>query len=348
MIKIITVYNTLNPGSLLQATSLYNFLSYNYNGKVSFLKLKSRHPLLSGIKLSCKLLLKFKFKAAIKQLIMPFKYLRILKKYSISSKKIDGDIYIIGSDEIWNISRKNIVNNNIFWGVGVNQSNCISYAPSINNAKISDFEKYPYINESLSKFYAISVRDTYSKNTLQLLTNNNISIVCDPTLLLSKHDYEKLEEKNNFANYIFVYGAPSRFTSQKIEEIRQFASKENKKIISYYFNNDWCDEVVYGSPYYFLALISKADYVITNTFHGTIFSLIYNKKFAVIGENQKVKEIISQFELDGIVNMSSIETILSKSLDYKKINTKIEDLKKRSKEFLICNIDNLLKKINNS
>lgn len=348
MIKIITVYNTLNPGSLLQATTLYNVLDKKYPNTINFCKMKGRHPFLSGIKLSLKLLMKFKFKSAVKQFFMPIDYHKILRNYKVSCGYSENDIYILGSDEIWNVSRKNIVNNRIFWGENIKQSRCISYAPSINNATLDDFYKYPYIKNALDKFYAISVRDSYSKETLCNLTDRDIEIVCDPTLLLSKNEYERLEEKNSFKNYILVYGDPSRFSEDGIEEILSFAHKYNKKVISYYFSNDWCDEIVYGSPYYFLALISKADYVITNTFHGTIFSLIYNKKFAILGENKKVKELVTQFKVDNKIynNTNSIEAILSNNINYYNINKELQKIREKSQRFLFENIDFLCRKQN--
>ena len=148
MIKIITVYDSLNPGSYLQATALYNVIKTKFkNEKVIFLNIKARHPFLSGIKLSLKLIKTFKFKYAIEQIKMPFKYHKALNSYKKTKNINNKDIYVIGSDEIWNVSRSKIAKYKTFFGVNLNKNSCISYAPSINNSTEEDFNKYPIIKE---------------------------------------------------------------------------------------------------------------------------------------------------------------------------------------------------------
>ena len=86
MIKIVTVYQTLNPGSFLQATALYETALEQYN-EVSFFNTKARHPFLSGVKLTIKLLLKGKISYAIKQYKMVLDYHKELKVYQKTTKK---------------------------------------------------------------------------------------------------------------------------------------------------------------------------------------------------------------------------------------------------------------------
>jgi len=347
MIKIVTVYNSLNPGSFLQATTLYDKIKEKYGNDICFLNTRARHPHLSSIKLSLKLIKELKIKYAINQLFMSFKYSKLLKKYKKSKIKDDNDIYILGSDEIWNVKRKQIAKYKIFFCDGLNNLKCISYSPSINNSKYEDFEKYPYIKDNLKKIDFISVRDNYSKRVIEQILDKEVKKVCDPTMLMDIEYYKKCEEYSNYSfnNYIFIYGSPKRFTNEMIFKIKEFAKKKNKKLISYYFKNNWCDKILYGSPYDFLTLIDYADYVITNTFHGTLFSIMYNKKFTTVSiDNNKISELLNDLNIDAEYDKNiNIEEVLNKKYDYDKINIKISELRTESEMFLFNAIKEKLK-----
>lgn len=343
MIKIITVYNSLNPGSLLQATALYNVIKNKYND-VSFLEIGIRHPFLTSLKYSFKLFFKLKICLSIKQLYMPFKYEAILNKYKKAKKINEDDIFILGSDEIWNVSRKCMAEYSILWGDKLNQKRCISYAPSINDSNLEDLIEYDYVKKSLNNLFSISVRDNYSKKVLSNITNKNISLMCDPTMLVDINNYRRMESKLKIDNFILVYGSEKNFSSVDILEIKDFAKKNNLKIVSYFFYHKWCDKIFYGSPYEFLSLISSAKYVVTSTFHGTIFSIIYNKQFVVFGKNnKKVQELLKEFKLNVNHNdENTMEQILSKDYNYKIVNKIIEKKRLDGNNYLLSNIDLLL------
>ena len=340
MIKIITVYNSLNPGSYLQALALYNVIQKEY-GEVSFLCTKTRNPIKESLKQSIKLIIKMEFKYAFKQFVMGVKYQKLINKFNISYKKDDNDIFILGSDEIWNIARNEMIKYPIFWGEGLNKKKCISYAPSINYATKEQLESCEYVRKNLEEIYSISVRDTYSKEILQQINNRNIIEVCDPTLLLDRDYYKKIESKKSFKNYIFVYASPSKLTKEEINDIIKFAKKTNKKLISYNIYHQWCDEVVYGEPSVFLSLIHNADYVFTSTFHGTIFSLIYNKQFVVFGKNKKVEEIIKKVKLNNFYKDNNIDGIIKQKIDYTNINSLLDKERDIGLYYLNSNINKL-------
>ena len=342
MIKIITVYNSLNPGSFLQATSLYEVISRKF-GDVCFHDTKSRNIMLSGMAVSAKLIRNGKFSLSLQQLEMAFLYSEKLKQYQIMSEKSYDDIYIIGSDEIWNISRKNMGNFPIFWGIGLNQSRCISYAPSINTAALSDFNNHPDFKDSLQKFHSLSVRDSYSKTVLEEYLNRELEIVCDPVFLIPAEEYkQKYNRKDHRDRYILIYGPERHFSQNDISCIIDYAQKHGLKLISYYFYHEWVDEVVFGDPYTFLELIDNAFCVFTSTFHGTAFSIIYNKQFFVFGENKKVDELLHQFSLDNNKsNSGDIEKIINENIHYSYVNDQIKFFADKSLDYLFENIENI-------
>ena len=348
MIKIITVYNSLNPGSYLQATALYRVLEDKYE-QVAFFNTKSRYPVLSSFKKFLKLVFKLKIRFAINQLLMSFKYIKCLRRYELNNKIIKNDIYIIGSDEIWNVSRDSMRRYRIFWGEGLNKNNCISYAPSINDATLDDFKNLIFVEDSLEHFHAISVRDNYSKFILNKISDRDIQVVCDPTLLLNVNTYRSMYNKENcLSNYIFIYGLPESFSQEEIDSIIKFAKDNNKKIISYYHYHDFCDFTYYGDPTEFLMLIDNADYVFTSTFHGTMFSIIYNKRFVVFGDSEKnikVKEVTDQFGLNvDYRKIKNIKKILDASnYDYKGINSLLNKYRQQGLDYLYHSIDDIIK-----
>lgn len=170
MIKIVTVYNSLNPGSFFQATSLYSVIQERY-GNVDFYNTKSRNTYLSGMKLFVKLLAKGRIGSAFAQLKMAHQYVCRVKQFRQTREAGENDIYILGADEIWNVSRKKMAKYPVFWGEGLDQKRCIAYAPSLNNAGQADLEKYAYVHEALDKLWAISVRDLNSKEILSTFTD---------------------------------------------------------------------------------------------------------------------------------------------------------------------------------
>lgn len=342
MIKIITVYQTLNPGSFLQATALYNTVKEIRND-VSFFNTKARHPFMSGVKLSLKLLKKGKIKCAIEQYKMMIDYKKALRTYSVTQEKSNDDIFVIGSDEVWNVSRKDIAKFPIFWGKGLRQERCIAYAPSINNSCVHDLENCEFVEESLNRLAYLSVRDKYSQEILTNFTDRNIELVCDPVMLQPVKNYKEMYNKKerNF-EYVLLYGPKSHFDKCEIDEIIIFSKKNNLKILSYYFFHDFVDEVIYGDPYVFLELIDSAYTIFTSTFHGAVFSVMYNKSFVAFGKSKKQSELLSSFELKNrIYKKGELEKIVDEVYDYSQVNNKIAVLSEYSKNYLF----NSLKKL---
>lgn len=163
-ICIVTVYNSYNFGSFLQAKNLYLYLkSQGHN--VTFYDGKNRSLFRGCIRkikknaINSKNILK-----TIKGLFFELKEYKILKKawkqLPKTNSKEGFDCVILGSDEIWNISRIECQKED-FWGKGFNCTK-IAYAPSINNAQSSQFDNSKYI-EYLNNIKHVSVRDDYSK-----------------------------------------------------------------------------------------------------------------------------------------------------------------------------------------
>lgn len=149
-----------------------------------------------------------------------------------------------------------------------------------------------------------------------------------------------MPEKKKRSNYIIVYSYPGRISDKnEIATIQAFAKKKGLPLISigHYFS--WCDDVVVPNPFEVLALFRDAAYIVTDTFHGSVFSIKYNKQFCTIVRdmnNQKLTYLLKQFGLEDriVKDLAMMTIIMDNSIDYQQVNRIIEDEKKRSLEYI--------------
>ena len=154
-------------------------------------------------------------------------------------------------------------------------------------------------------------------------------------MLLHKEDYNSLININEKDRYIFVY-LFSDLNSEQKTNIKKFTEKNNLKIICGTKKYDWIDKRVSNSPDSFISYMNNADYVITDTFHGTIFSTIFNKNYVVINRNKKkVNDFLNKCKLNNrLIENQYIDKLLSENIDYGKVNEIVDDYRKDSIEFL--------------
>ena len=341
-VHIITVQNSLNYGAFLQAFALMKVLE-EMDYEVDFINTHSRKPYKRTMKQFTKNIFKLKLDKAQFCFKLLNKYRESWKSFKvINENRIDNsDIVITGSDEIWNVHRKECADFPIFWANGVKAKVIISYAPSCNITKLDELKKLKYPQKALEKYNVISVRDEYSKELIEKITDKNVEVVLDPTMLLKKEDYKKYTDNFNIKNrnkYILIYSYGEKLKENEITKIKEFAKKENLEIVAAGLYNKWVDKNVAVSPFEFLKLIDNAQYVITDTFHGTIFSILYHKQFITYtGNNNKVKNLVKKFGLekrDMYNNKENIENLLRRRIEYDKVDTIINSKRDKSLEFL--------------
>ena len=136
--------------------------------------------------------------------------------------------------------------------------------------------------------------------------------------------------------YILLYSYPNHFKNIQIESLRSFAENNNLKIVSSNHLFDWCDESIPTSPFELLELFKNAEYVVTDTFHGTVFSLLFKKKFVTYAsDNIKIHELVKQFgcECTIIKTNSDFKELIKNQLDYEQISGKIKEKSHASQNF---------------
>jgi hypothetical protein len=151
-------------------------------------------------------------------------------------------------------------------------------------------------------------------------------------------------KKCPYDDFILIYGSRNE---ELLRVCKQFAAKERKCILHYdkYDANDLC---VPAEPYEFLGYFYKASYIITDTFHGTIFSIIFRKKFITYTKDSiKVLELLNQFDLTSrnIVDVARLDDILTADYNIKAVEEKILLVKEYSLDYLKSAIDTLKQKV---
>lgn len=210
------------------------------------------------------------------------------KKYTphsdMSALDQEYDILIAGSDQIWNNKARDFSDKYFFSESKIARK--VAYAPSIGNGEYT-LPAHQIIYDSLKRFDAISVRELSGARKLSsfLDTSEEIPVVLDPTLLLDSDEYKHLEHEISInQKYIFLYSV--KMNRRTLEIAKTVSEKTGLPIISIYTTNASIRARQYGirlnkqnAPEDFLGLIHHAELIISDSFHGTAFSVNYGKKF---------------------------------------------------------------------
>ncbi len=266
------------------------------------------------------------------------------------------DAFVCGSDQIWNPS---FIRDEYLLKFVPEGKKKIAYAASISRNSLTDGQR-DYICEALKDFDAISVRE---KTAVSLLSSGNggnaIECMPDPTFLLEEQDWNNLIEKEGNTNipsedYILCYFLGDSVKQRKI--VKEMAQKRNLKIVSFphvlgnlrYADAKFgCDQEEYEcSPAQFINLIKHAKYVATDSFHATVFSIIYKREFIVFHREKTSygNSMISRLTdlLDGcglgarLVGNSAkaVATIMSAKCDFSVAEKKLAERRKQGMDFL--------------
>ena len=233
------------------------------------------------------------------------------------------DALVIGSDEVFNCTQPgtSVGYSLQLFGKDHRANKLISYAASFGSTTLEKLEHYQVAEEvgaHLRSFDCISVRDDNSVDIVRNLTGCIVEQHIDPVLL---YDFPEVDEISiPLRDYMIVYAYAGRIQEAEAEEIRHFAIKHKKKILSLGFYQPFCDEYILASPLEVLAYIKNADYVVTDTFHGSVFSIKYQVPFATIireSNQQKLSDLLHRFCLDArkVVELSDLENILRAPID---------------------------------
>lgn len=281
------------------------------------------------------------------------------EKYVLTSKKYIGngslvanppifDAYITGSDQVWNSASTDGLNEDYFLSFVPKGKRKISYAASISSDHLG-YKEDDVIRGYLKDYTAISVREKQGVSLLKSIGIDNIEHVLDPTILLSLDDWihianESSIEQNDKYLLMYVLGSMPKLT----EYAQKIASQRNLKVVKLgwdFRKPRGVDRIIsFGTPQDFVKLFLNAEYVVTNSFHGTAFSINFNKDFMSFPSspnNPRFMSLLKMFELQErcLKEESKLEDFVS-GIDYTNVNEVLQDERKISLNFL----QNALKK----
>ncbi len=311
-IGILTYHSSDNFGSVLQAYALSKFINFHnvdceiidyrkievqrlyrvmqpMNNRYNFLTNIYKIPFYSKLKCRRRSFEYFRQK-----------YLPLSTKYYNEKKELtttEYDCYVVGSDQVWNTS---IVDFDESFLLKFANGSRIAYAAScgsLNNsaAGIMDFRA------ELKEFSAISLRESSTVAYFHSRGFSDVQLVCDPVFLLNKEEWELMIDNNNisnnYGNYVLCYFAGG--VSNEMETFsRELAA--NMGIERIILMPEWKNILRSGKKVYdcgpieFVQLIRDARVVCTNSFHGTAFSIIFDKEFYVeaVGSDARIMDLL--------------------------------------------------------
>ena len=358
-VGILTFHRAENFGATLQAYALLQFLLYegheaklidyrcpaidiNYdiwNPRV----LISRKNIFATLKVYIKRFFNLRDRKIRKEKYRTFwsKYYVTTKMFSQINSDLGFDAYITGSDQVWNLHLTGGIDKIFFLSfpmkVGAKK---ISYAASSeNDPKGLLWQSRDKIKFLLSTFDRISVREEFLKKELSRYIDLSIKVCVDPTFLLKACDYQKILTKPSVnKHYVLVYHMT--YSNESVWLAERIASKYGLQIIEVFggYNRKTpasrykCDL----GPSEILGYISDADYVVTTSFHGLALSLILNKEFWIINHdgNYRQKNLLSLLGLEKRLVTDGLYCDFSDKVDYNEVNTKLNEISFKSKQFL--------------
>jgi hypothetical protein len=278
---------------------------------------------------------------------------RVFNRYNIEDSVEDFDVFVTGSDQVWNFKWYFPA---FFLSFVPSCKTKISYAASLSMSQLSTEQKETLKNH-IKDYKAVSVRENDAISLLDPIAPSTPKWVLDPTLLLEKSDWDLIcGDKIIDEKYVYCHFLGNDEMSRSI--CADFATKHNLKIVTiphldYIYRScdvDFADINLYDvGPQEFISLIKHAEYVFTDSFHAMVFSGIYKKQYFVFprdGHSQMSSRIYSLCELyetperfcdtEDKRTLEYIENLLD--IDYERPLQKLSEMREASINYLKENL----------
>lgn len=361
-IGIITHYDVHNHGALLQLTAMIKVLgkkgfiakALRFDKNYDFMGYSLKAKYNPSIK-SVGIYLNFLKEKGLGCTFYNYKKHRTLNRYKHEENLI-GDFYseineldgvIVGSDEVFALHTGPTP---VFFGHCLPSDHIFSYAGSFGPTTYADILKLhseAFVKSGIAAMEYVTVRDTNSAEVVKELIGNKPPIVVDPVLLYGYEEEIKHLTPPKLPDYLLVYAYDNRMNSpEEVEAIRNYARSKNLKIVSSGFYHSWCDYNIDTDPITLLKYFKYAKEVVTDTFHGSVMSLITGADFAVKTRDSnhlKLVNLLKEYGLTGRIfrTWENMPDILLHKIDYTKVNPEIVRRRAESMKHL----DEMLTKI---
>lgn len=357
-IGILTFHRAHNFGAFLQAFALKTFLEekghdvefLDYWPKVHADGYKAYrayevHSLGSFMREVLMMLLRMKKTRMFRKFQTRYLNVPLAPRYTdnTSLAGIEYDVLVYGSDQIWWKSRLKGEEgfDPLYWGEYLPQHiHKVTYAASMGVVSLSA-ENKETIKGYIHNFKSIAVRESQLRDVLCELTDKEVHVTIDPTLLLTKQQWLTYCRTINESPYVLYYEVMS---NEQAEECAKHIAKERgckliklrghigtyKRLEKYTLS---------ASPFDFISLIHSAEYIVSTSFHGVAFSVIFEKQFVALGMGSNSGRVASLLTTLGIserlIEDGAVETIDTIApIDYHKVNQKLTQVREHSVGYL--------------
>lgn len=346
-IGIVTIYDNNNYGNRLQNYAInYYFFKMGYISDTIVLEKNVKQKIARIIRESVISNIVFSFSNSKKEHKRIYNFSKFTKKY-ISTKYYSNintidenyDKFSIGSDQVWNPTFNLNQDLMLLTFTSPNKKICMSPSFGINQLpnNIDKNRLLSYFNE----FNNISVREDAGKEILKDLGyKGEVAVLVDPTMLLTASEWDEVSKKPEMLKtnkYILNYFLGD-LSKERMSEIQRVAKENNCEVINILDKN---------SPFYecgpseFLYLEKHAFLICTDSFHSSVFAILYNRPFIIFDRedkeenmNSRLDTLISKLKLKNRKYNNKCITYENMNHDYTEAYKQLEIERKKSKEFL--------------
>lgn len=354
---ILTFHRVYNYGAVLQAYCTQKILDdlgieneiidFSMPGQQDFTSMYSTR---NGVKRFLKTLLLVPFhhdrKNRIKKFDAFISSMRLSKRTFRREKELqeaggDYDIYLAGSDQIWNVTKKAEASDAYFLDFVREGKTRLSYAASLGDASYEDLlDKKDF----LCQFQNISCREKGGAEILSRITGRNVPVVLDPTLLVNMDRLLEKTKPYSSEPYLLYYSLDGFDKRKKHMDILNQLSAKFGLVIKY-LTPEWPwhsngEDLISAGPEDFLGFIQNAGLVCTNSFHGTALSIRLHTPFYVLErkniKDERKRSILNQLGLEERIlsDTAEVEGIRNYGVDFDAVNLKLKGLQQRSYDYL--------------
>lgn len=272
------------------------------------------------------------------------KYLHISNEHfdnveELENGNLDYSYYAYGSDQIWNPDLTHGVDYAYLGAYVPDTSIRFAYAASIGKDNL-DQKELKELQEGLKYLDYVGVREASAKAILEPACEKPIALTLDPTLLLEKENWLSFIKPNTL-NYEYVFVYVLERNEELIKIAKNLAIKKGLKIVFLDLKNPYGKlgkSKSTAGPEEFLNYLYHAEYVVTNSFHGTVFSVIFNKQFVSVPFKQRSTRVVDLLNSLGIgkrIVYTENEMIdIDAEIDYEAVKKRLEEKRTESKAYI--------------
>jgi len=336
-IGIVTIYNSQNCGSFLQANALVSYIkSLGHDAALVRNKMNYKNKLVYRSAMALKYLIKLDINKAKNIFSTYCGFNKARKTFTYFSKSEKMDLCVYGSDTIWNLDEEYFKKEwKHYFGYDLKCAK-VAYAPSVGPADNKDILNNKDMCRCIKAFDSVSVRDDKTFELIKNATGKDAQYAVDPTMLMPRSFYENMAKKCYDEKYILFY-CFEPVDNDIFAEIKSYAQKNGLKLICFGTKIPGCEKQLIFNPILMMTYYKNASFVVTDTFHGNVFSIIFNKPFMNIERGkEKVTSLLNNFDLCArtIRKASDVTNIVNEKIDFDILNEKLTLYSESSKTFL--------------